>query len=65
MRTLPEIEAALHALGWTIVGPTRTSGGYKATIQRGSVSALATGSTEAGVLEDLLRAAESRARRSS
>jgi hypothetical protein len=60
MRIRDEIEA----LGWMVIaGPTQTSGGWKATIQRDTVSVLATGSTAIGVLEDLLRSAEERARR--
>ncbi len=65
MRTREEVVAALVALGWTITGPTRTVYGWKATIQRGSVSILLTGPTEIGVLEDLLRSAEARAGRLS
>ena len=63
--TRDEIEAALHALGWSIVdGPTRTPGGYTATIQRGTASKKATGSTALGVLADLLRGVEARGGRS-
>ena len=66
MRTRDEIEAELDALGWRITdGPTRTPGGWKATIQRGTASVLATGATEIGVLEDLLRSAQARAGRPS
>ncbi|HWU88956.1 MAG TPA: hypothetical protein VN253_16935 [Kofleriaceae bacterium] len=65
MRTVGDIRVALGVLGWEIIGPTRTAGGWKATIQRGSVSMLVTGSTEIDVLEDLLRSAEARARRQS
>jgi hypothetical protein len=58
VRTRREIEAALHRLGWQLDGPHRTSGGWKASIRRGTASALATGSTEEEVLEALLRDAE-------
>jgi len=57
VRAQREIEAALRALGWELDGPKRTSGGWKATIQRGTVSVLATGSKPVEVLEDLLRGA--------
>jgi hypothetical protein len=64
MRTRDEIEAALAALGWQLYdGPRRTAGGWKATIQRGTASKLATCSTELGVLEDLLRSVQVRAAR--
>jgi len=63
VKTRDEIEAALHKLGWSIVeGPTRTPGGFKATIQRGTSSKLATGSTALGVLADLLSGVEARGR---
>ncbi|HWU87633.1 MAG TPA: hypothetical protein VN253_10185 [Kofleriaceae bacterium] len=65
MKTRADLEAALTDLGWQVIGPTRTAGGWKATIQRGSVSMLVAGSTEIDVLEDLLRSAEARARRQS
>ena len=59
MRTRDELEAALHALGWRVIDtPTRTAAGWKATIQRGTASKLATGSTAIGVLEDLLRSVD-------
>lgn len=62
--TRDEIEAKLHQLGWSIVdGPTRTPGGYKATIQRETTSKMTTGSTALGVLADLLRGVEPRGRR--
>ncbi len=61
MRTRRELEAALHSLGWEIDGPRQTAGGWKATIQRGTVSILLTGSTAEEVLEDLLRSAQERA----
>jgi hypothetical protein len=62
--TREEIERALYRLGWRVTeGPTRTPGGYKATIARITASKLATGSTEIGVLEDLLRSVEERAGR--
>ena len=64
MRTRDEIGTALAGLGWRVIdGPTRTAGGYKATIQRGTASVMTTGATEIGVLEDLLRSAEARGRR--
>jgi hypothetical protein len=54
-----ELEAELQVLGWKLIdGPTRTSGGWKATIQRGTASMLTTGATEVGVLEYLLRSAQ-------
>jgi hypothetical protein len=55
MRAQRELEEELHRLGWSLEGPTRTPGGWKATIKRGTTSMLATGSTELEVLEDLLR----------
>jgi hypothetical protein len=59
MRTRDDLERALLSLGWKLIdNPTRTPGGWKATIQRGTASKLATGSTELGVLEDLLRAVQ-------
>lgn len=61
MRTQRELEAALHSLGWEIDGPRQTAGGWKATIQRGTVSILLTGSTPEEVLEELLRSAQQRA----
>jgi hypothetical protein len=64
MRTRDELERALLSLGWKLIdSPTRTPSGWKATIQRGTASKLATGSTELGVLEDLLRSVEVRAAR--
>jgi hypothetical protein len=64
MRTRDELEAALDAARWKLIdGPRQTSGGWKATIQRGTASKLATGSTEIGVLEDLLRSVQVRAAR--
>ena len=37
-----QIEAALDRLGWRVTdGPTRTTSGWKATIQRGTASMLA------------------------
>jgi len=63
-RTRDELEAALHALGWQITeGPTQIDTGWKATIQRGTSSTWLAGSTEVGVLEELLRYAEAHARR--
>ncbi len=56
-----ELEAALRALGWELDGPERTSGGWKATIRRGAVSVMTTGSKPEEVLEDLLRDAKQRA----
>ena len=61
--TREEIEAKLAALKWTLDGPRQTVYGFKASIQRGSVTIIVTGSTEIGVLEDLLRDAEKRAGR--
>jgi hypothetical protein len=61
VRTRHELEAALHSLGWVIDGPRQTAGGWKATIQRGTVSILLTGSTAEEVLEDLLRSVQERA----
>ncbi len=55
-----ELESALRALGWELDGPVRTSGGWKATIQRGEVSVLVSGSEQEEVLEDLLRDAKQR-----
>lgn len=63
MRTQLELETALRALGWELDGPKRTPGGWKATIRRGPVSVLATGSSAEEVLEDLLRGAEEPARK--
>lgn len=61
MRTRYDIEAAIEALGWKLSdGPTRIPGGWKATIQRSTASVLATGSTDLGVLEDLLRSAQAK-----
>lgn len=61
MRTRAEIEAALEAADWKMTeGPTRTTTGWKATIQRGTAWVLSTGSTELDVLEDLLRAAQAK-----
>jgi hypothetical protein len=58
-----EIEAELHALGWRITsGPSRTADGWKVTAQRGSSSVQITGWTKLGVLEDLLRYAQERAK---
>jgi hypothetical protein len=57
-----EIKVALEALGWTMTdGPTPTSGGYKATIQRENESMLTFAATEMEVLEDLLKRAQARA----
>ncbi len=61
MRTQSELEAALHSLGWELDGPKRTPSGWKATIRRGTLSVLMTGSTAEQVLEDLLRYAQERA----
>lgn len=64
MKTHAEIEAALHALGWTITsGPSRTASGWKATMAKGTSTVLMTGWTKLNVLEDLLREAQKRARR--
>lgn len=60
MRTQRELEAALHSLGWKLDGPKQTSGGWKATIERGTVSILLTGPTAEKVLDDLLRYAQER-----
>lgn len=61
MRTRDELETALNAAGWKVIGgPSQTSGGWKATIQRGTASMLATDSTELGVLEDLLRSVQAK-----
>jgi hypothetical protein len=57
-KTLRELAVALRALGWELKGPERTSGGWKASIQRGSESAVFTGSKPEKVLEDLLRNAK-------
>lgn len=62
VRTAREFEDALHSLGWRLDGPTRTSGGWKATIQRGALSMLETGRTPDQVLEGLLLYAQERAR---
>lgn len=62
MKTRAEILAAIEALGWTMVdGPTPTSGGCKATIQRENESMLTFAATEMEVLEDLLKRAKARA----
>jgi hypothetical protein len=61
---VPTLETALRVLGWELDGPKRTPGGWKATIRRGSVSVLATGSRAEEVLEELLRDAEDRANES-
>jgi hypothetical protein len=62
VRTERELEVALHALGWNLDGPRRTAGGWKATIQRGTVTVLSTGSKPEEILETLLRDAEERAK---
>jgi hypothetical protein len=59
--TRRDLEDALHSLGWKLDGPRQTAGGWKATIQRSTVSILLTGSTAEQVLEDLLRCAQERA----
>ena len=61
MSTQRELEAALHSLGWKLDGPKKTSGGWKATIQRGTASILMTGPMAEQVLEDLLRCAQEHA----
>jgi hypothetical protein len=61
-RTQKEFAAALRALGWELDGPTRTSAGWKATIQRDGVSVLSTGSKPEEVLEDLLHDVKQRAK---
>jgi hypothetical protein len=60
VKTQAELEAELRALGWSIDGPKRTSGGWKATIQRDTVYILATRETEVAVLEVLLCDAKAR-----
>jgi hypothetical protein len=58
-----EIEAELKALGWIIThGPVRTSDGWKATMKRGASSVRMTGWNKLGLLEDMLRHAQRRAR---
>ena len=56
--TRDELESALHALGWRLEGPTRTPGGWKASIQRGTLTVLLTANTAEEVLEGLLRRAK-------
>jgi hypothetical protein len=66
VRTRDELERALHALGWELIdAPTRTAGGWKATIRCGTAAKVATGSTAIGVLEDLLRLVEAHAAKES
>jgi len=64
VKTHDEIEAELNALGWKITaGPSRTSSGWKVTAQCGTSSVQLVGWTKLGVLEDLLRYAQQRAKR--
>lgn len=59
MRTRAEIEAEIEAADWKLTaGPTRTAYGFKATIERGSVSVIEAGSEERELLESLLRYAQ-------
>lgn len=61
-RTRHEIVTALEALGWKLIdGPRQTFGVWRAAVQRGAASTLATNSTELGVLRDLLKLAEEHA----
>ena len=62
MKTAAKMKAALEALGWMVIGPKRTPGGFKALAGKGTVFMLVAGETESGVLEDLLGAAEDRER---
>jgi hypothetical protein len=63
VKTQREFEDALLAVGWTLDGPRQTPSGWKAMIERGTVSILANGRTAEQVLEDLLRDAQERAMR--
>ena len=64
MKSHEQIEAELLALGWTITaGPSRTANGWKTTMSKGTTSVQMTGWTKLGVLEDMLRYAEQRAKR--
>lgn len=66
MRTHDEIEAELNALGWKVtVGPSRTSTGWKATMQRSNASGSVqmTGWTKLSLLENMLLHAQERARK--
>ena len=63
MRTRDGFENVLNAIGWNLVdGPRKVVEGWRATIQRGTVSVSTTGQSEISVLEELLRSAEARAR---
>ena len=62
MKSQEELEAELEALGWRITeGPSQTADGWTATMQRGSVQMTAW--TKLGLLEDMLRNAQRRARK--
>jgi hypothetical protein len=61
LRTRDELEAALNALGWTIVtGPTQTANGWKATMRRGTANVPMTGLEELDLLAEMLRFAQMR-----
>ena len=61
LRTRDELEAALNALGWTIVtGPTQTDHGWKATMRRGTANVPMTGLEEIQLLQEMLRFAQLR-----
>ena len=63
MRTRDELVAALVALGWKLIDdPKQTFGEWKAAARRDAASMLTTGATELGVLRDLLKLAEDRAK---
>jgi hypothetical protein len=61
LRTRDELEAALNALGWTIVtGPTQTANNWKATMRRGTANVPMTGLEELDLLKEMLRFAQMR-----
>jgi len=61
LRTRDELEAALAALGWTIVaGPVQTPNGWKATMRRGATNVPMTGLEELDLLGEMLRFAQMR-----
>jgi hypothetical protein len=62
VKTVAKMKAELEALGWMVMGPKRTPGGFEALAGKGPVFMVVAGETESGVLEDLLGAAEDRER---
>ena len=54
MKTAGKMKEKLEALGWMVMGPARTPGGFKALAGKGPVLMVVAGETETGVLEDLL-----------